>query len=281
MGSGKGAGHGHRPLLWPGRTFLRSSFSQAWTRAQGPRLSLPTPGPACSPALRIQLPLEPSKASLSQGASLSLLPASQRGSRLRKRLWTEVGFGIRATGKTSCCRRQGLSSLTPGHLSVGGGHPGWDQAHPEGCCPLPALRPAGVDREQSTVRGVSVLGWAAAAPCGWPAEVQREPVTAMPVDFRPSRAFQQRSSTSWYRSCFGQARVSLFYTSSLFLLLLWNHVCKGRWTGTDSPEPGTGIFTSKPENSVLLLQWSGVCTGSVLAPSPPNAVILVRLPNCS
>lgn len=52
-------------------------------RAHGPRL-LPTPCPTCSPAVRIQLPTEPSKASLSQGASL--LPASQRGSHLRKRL---------------------------------------------------------------------------------------------------------------------------------------------------------------------------------------------------
>lgn len=58
-----------------------------------------------------------------------------------------------------------------------------------------------------------------------------------------------------------QARVSHFYTSSLFLLLLWNHVCKGRWMGKDSYEPGTGVFTSKPENRVLCCSGRGVALG--------------------
>lgn len=169
---------------------------------QGPGPTVtPPPHPACSPALHLQLPPEPSKASLSQGASL--LPASQRGSRLKKRMWTEVGFEIRATGKTSSCQWRGLSSPTPGHLSVGGGHPRLGPGTPEGCCPSPALRPAGADREQSTERGALVLGWAAAAPRGLPEEVQREPVTARPAGLPPSRTFQQRSSTGWFRSCSG------------------------------------------------------------------------------
>lgn len=133
MGSGKGAGQGHRPLLRQVRTCPRSSSSQAWTRAPGPTVA-PPPHPACSPALHIQLPPEPSKASLSQGASL--LPASQRGSRLKKRMWTEVGFGIRATGKMSSCQRRGLSSPTPGHLSVGGGHPPLGPGTPRGLLPI-------------------------------------------------------------------------------------------------------------------------------------------------
>lgn len=95
---------------------------------------------------------------------------------------------------------QGLSSLTPGHLSVGGGHLSWDQhtmaaAH----CQLCTVRGGW---EQSIVRGALVLGWAVQRRALWLAgggaagacncDACRPP---------PSHAFQQRSSTGWYRSC--------------------------------------------------------------------------------
>lgn len=106
-----------------------------------------------------------------------------------------------------------------------------------------------------------MLGWAAAAPCGRQVEVQREPITAMPVGLPSSHAFQQRSSTGWYRSCSGTSSGVPFLHLELFLLLLWNHVCKGRWMGTDSYELGTGVFTSKPENRVLCCSGRGFALG--------------------
>ena len=112
-------------------------------------------------SLRIQLPPEPSKASLSQGASL--LPASQRGSRLRKRLWTEVGFGIRATGKTSFCWQRDLSSPTPGHLSVGSGHTWLGPSTPHGLLPIASSATCGCrsgaeHRARSVDAGVGCSG---------------------------------------------------------------------------------------------------------------------------
>lgn len=98
----------------------------------------------------------------------------------------------------------------------------------------------------------------------------------MPVGLPPSHAFQQRSSTGWYRSCSGTSLgVSHFYTSSLFLLLLWNHVCKGRWMaqGAATSRSTGGVFTSKPENRVLCCSGRGLHWVRCWHHHLPNAVI--------